>query len=76
MGRGIPAVHAGKHRLCLVQHQHGPFGNEFELGVGDHDRDLEHAVGIRIQSGHFHVDPYEIVLAVALAAGRGLLRGL
>ena len=56
--------------------QHRPLGNDLKLGVGDHDRDLEHAVRVRIQSGHLHIDPDEIVFAVTLAARRGLLQGL
>ena len=57
----VPVVHPRKHRLGLVNGDHRPFGDQVQLGVG-HDRgDLDDVVDVRVQPGHFEVDPDEVV---------------
>jgi hypothetical protein len=57
----VPRVHRVEHLVGLVDHQHRPGGEHVELRVGDQRRDLDHAVGVRLQAGHLHVDPDEVV---------------
>jgi hypothetical protein len=44
-----------------VDDPHRRFGNRVEAGIGDHQRDLDDAVGVRIETRHLHVDPDEVV---------------
>ena len=68
VGRGVPRIHRRQHALRLMQGQHRTLGDHLELHVGDHDRDLEYAIAVRIQPAHLHVEPHQIVLVVARVA--------
>ena len=61
MGAGIPLVHASQHRLALVHRQHGAFGDDIEVGVGDDGGDFDNAISVRVQAGHFQVDPDQAI---------------
>jgi hypothetical protein len=41
--------------------QHRRLGDRSERAVGDHQRDLDDAVGLRFEPGHLHVDPDQVV---------------
>ncbi len=62
MGCRVPAIHAVQHARRLSQHQHRTFFDHVELRPGDDHGNLQHAIRIRIQARHFHVDPDEIDL--------------
>ena len=47
-----------------MHHQHRAFGEGVEIAVGNDDGDFDDAVGFRHQTGHFHVDPDEVVLVL------------
>ena len=66
---GIPFIHGREPGVTLVHCNHRPFGQSIELGIGDDGGDLDNHILIRIQSGHFHIDPNEIagVLHVLMA---------
>ena len=64
----VPAIHRLQHLVGLVQDEHRAFGHRDELRIGDEQRDLDDAIGVRLQSGHLHVDPDEVVLV----GGHGL----
>ena len=40
----------------------GALDADAELGVGDHHRDLDDAVLVRLQAGHLHVDPDQVLV--------------
>ena len=61
VGGFIPRVHAVHDAVGLMHHQHGGFGNGFQIIVGDDDGDLDDAVGIGIEPRHFHVYPDEVI---------------
>ncbi|MCY1241048.1 hypothetical protein D9M68_790170 [compost metagenome] len=64
MGAFVPVVHAIEHGIALVDHQHRAFSQDIELGVGNDDRNFDDAVGVRLQAGHFHVQPDQVVFAL------------
>jgi len=47
-----------------VNDENRRLGNGVELRVGDHDRDLDDPVAVRVEPGHLHVEPREIVLVL------------
>jgi len=58
----VSRFHPVEHAVGLMHRDHRRFGNGVELRVGDHDRDLDDAIGIGLQAGHFHVQPDEVIL--------------
>ncbi len=62
MGRLVPIVHAVQHCILLVHHQGRRFGDGVQLGIRHHQRDFDDSVGVREQTGHFHVNPDEIII--------------
>ena len=55
----VPRVHAGQHRVALVDDPHRRFGDGVELAVGDDQRDFDDPVAVGLEPGHFEVDPDE-----------------
>src|SRR3989304_7079976 len=53
-----------QHAVRLMQHQHRSLGYCLQIVVGDHQRDFDHAVGVRIQAGHLHVYPDKMILVL------------
>jgi len=54
-------------RLCMSSAVSGhvrAFGEDVELRIGDDRRDLDDRVAVRVQSGHFQVDPDQPAFAV------------
>jgi len=43
-----------------VDRKHRTLGQHVQVGIGDDHGDFDDAVGIRIEPGHFHVDPDQI----------------
>ena len=41
--------------------EHGAFGEDVEVGVGDYGGDFDNHVGIGIEAGHFQIDPDQVV---------------
>jgi len=58
---GVPFVHLAQHLITLVHGQHRPFGKNVELGIGDDGGDFDNAIGVRIQAGHFQINPDQVV---------------
>jgi hypothetical protein len=56
-----------------MHHQHRRFGNGVELAVSNHHGHFNNAVVVRIQPGHFHVQPDEVVLILCHNARSFLL---
>ena len=76
VGAGVPRIHPGQRRLALVDRQHRAFGAALQLGVGDDDGDLDDAVGVWNEPGHFEVDPDEVVVVERQGIfGHRVLRG-
>ena len=46
-------------------------GEHGQVGVGHDHRQLEHAVGVRAQARHLHVDPEQPVVVDGRRGGRG-----
>ena len=42
--------------------QHRRLGHRFQLIVGNHHGHFDDTVAIRIESGHFHIQPYKVIL--------------
>nr|GEU28358.1 ornithine carbamoyltransferase, chloroplastic [Tanacetum cinerariifolium] len=57
VGALVPGVHAVQHFIALVNHQHRAFGQHVQVHVGDDHGHFDDAVGVRLEAGHFHVDP-------------------
>jgi hypothetical protein len=62
MGIAIPLVHAAQHRIGLMHDPGRRLGDNVEVRVGNHHRQLDDAIAVRIEAGHFHVQPDERVL--------------
>ncbi len=58
----VPGVHAGQHRIALMDGQHRPFHAHGELRVGHDHGHFDDAIGVGIQPRHLHVDPDEVVV--------------
>ncbi len=56
----VPIVHGIQHGLALMHREHRPFGQHIEVFVGYDRRDLDDEIGLRLEAGHFQVDPNEI----------------
>ncbi len=56
----IPIVHGAQHRLALMHGEYRPLGEHMEVFVGYDRRDLDDEIGVRLQAGHFQIDPDEI----------------
>ncbi len=61
MGAGVPLVHAGEDRVTLVDGDHRAFGQHVELAVGDDGGHFDDVVLVGIQTGHFQVDPDQVL---------------
>ena len=57
----VPVVHAGKHGVFLMNDPDRRFGHRDEIRIGHDQRDLDDAVGGRLETGHLHVDPDQVV---------------
>lgn len=57
----VPLVHAGEHRLRLVDGDDRSFGDHVQIGIGDDRRDLDDVVEVRTEPRHFEVDPDKVV---------------
>src|ERR1700737_4451745 len=56
----IPIIHCAEHRLALMHRQHGTFGKHVEVFVGYDRRNLDDEIGLRLEPGHFQIDPNEM----------------
>jgi hypothetical protein len=68
----VPAVHAGQHQFRLMHDLNRRFGDHAKFRVSHDDGHFEHAVRIRIQTRHFHVDPHQIEFGEVLVASGGV----
>ena len=57
---GAPFIHAIEHFVALVHDDGGPLIENIQVLVGDDGGDFDDAVGVRIEPGHFEIDPDEI----------------
>ena len=57
----VPAVHRVERGVALVDREHRTFDAPRDLRVGDHDRDLDDAITIRVEPRHLEVDPDKVV---------------
>ena len=57
----VPVVHRRQRRVALVDGQHRPLGENSELAVGHDGRDFDDAVGLGIQTGHFQINPDQVI---------------
>jgi hypothetical protein len=58
----VPVVHLVERFVALVDGEHRTFGQHVQLRIGDDDGDFDDAVGVRIEAGHFHVEPDQVGL--------------
>src|ERR1700730_16788997 len=56
----VPIVHRVERRLTLTYGQHRPFREHVEVFVGYDRGNFDDEIGLRLQTGHFEVDPNEI----------------
>lgn len=61
VGAGVPLVHGGEHGVAVVDGDHRTFGQGVEVAVGDNGRHLDDDVGVRVQTGHFQIDPNQVL---------------
>ena len=58
---GIPLIHGCQGRVGLVHRNHRPLRQGVELAVGDNGRDFDHHIVVRIEAGHLHIYPDQVV---------------
>jgi ribosome biogenesis GTPase / thiamine phosphate phosphatase len=56
----VPIVHRAEHGLALMDRDDRTFGEHIEVFVGYDRGDLDDEVGLRLEPGHFQIDPNEI----------------
>ena len=61
MVAGIPFVHGRQTFIALMHRQHRSFRQHIQIGVGDDGGDLNDAILLGAQTGHFQVDPDQVV---------------
>src|SRR5690606_29747008 len=61
MGPRVPLVHGRQKVVRLVDRDYRPLFEDVELHVGDQGGDLDDAITIRVESGHFEVDPDQAI---------------
>ncbi len=62
MGAAIPVIHRLQHLGRRGNCQHRAGGQFVEILVGHDGGNLDDLVGGRVQSGHFQVDPDQVVV--------------
>ena len=55
----IPFVHGLQQRIALVYNQYWPFRHESQIGLRHYHRHFDYAFFFGVESGHFHVEPYQ-----------------
>ncbi|MCY1368163.1 hypothetical protein D9M69_551300 [compost metagenome] len=67
---GVPLVHAGKDFVAVVNGDHRAFGQGVQVTVGDDGGHFDDDVGVRVQTGHFQVDPDQVLWVLHVSAPR------
>ena len=57
----VPIVHAGKDSGRMVNREQGPFGENRQVLVRYDRSDFDDVVLVRVEAGHFEIDPDEVV---------------
>ncbi len=65
----VPVVHAVEQGMGLLHYQHGGHRELVERGIRDDHGHFDDAVFSRIQTGHLHVQPDEVVLILRHVGG-------
>ena len=60
MGALVPGIHLAQHLIRLMNGKDRAFSKDIQLGISDDCCNLDNTVIVRIQPGHFHIDPDEI----------------
>lgn len=61
VGAGVPLVHGGEYGVAVVDGDHRAFSQGVEVAVGDNGRHLDDDVGVGVQTGHFQIDPNQVL---------------
>ena len=61
---GVPSVHAAQNLGRLTNGHHWALVKDVELSVRDDRCHFKHAIDFRLQAGHFHVNPNEVVVRI------------
>ena len=61
VGGGTPFVHTVEHGVALVHGIDFGLGEDVQVFVSNDHRHFDDFVGIGIKSGHFHIEPAEVV---------------
>jgi hypothetical protein len=57
----VPGIHRGESHIVLMHDQHRRLSDRGQRAVGDHERDLDDAIGLRPEPRHLHVDPDQMI---------------
>ncbi len=57
MGAGTPFIHGIQQLVALVDRDNRPFGNQFQLLIGNDGGHFDDALLLRVQPRHFQVNP-------------------
>ena len=60
----VPLIHASQPGITLMKRYHRALRQCVEFGIGDNGGDLNDHILIRIQAGHFHINPNEVAGAL------------
>ena len=60
----VPFVHARQHFIAVMDGDNRTFSQGVEVAVGDDGGHFNNDVVIRIQTGHFQVDPDQVLRVV------------
>ncbi|MNR13010.1 hypothetical protein D3C85_1293920 [compost metagenome] len=67
---GVPLIHAGQDFITLMDGDDRAFGEGIEFAVGDDGGHFDDDVMIRIQAGHFQIDPDQVLWVLHGSAPR------
>jgi hypothetical protein len=58
----VPGIHFVQGFIRLVNGKHRTFGQHVQVHIGDDHGHFDNPVGVRLQAGHFHINPHQIEL--------------
>ena len=61
VGGGVPLVHAVEQLVALMDDVNVRLCQYVQIGIGNDHGDFDNAVVLRVEAGHFHIEPAEIV---------------
>ena len=70
----VPGVHLVEQLVALVNHQHRAFDARLQMRAGHDDGDLQQALDLGVQAGHFAIEPDQVLVGFGKFGGTSVGR--